>query len=318
MKYIIEGNFSFYEELYKSIDQDSSNIMNNEKETCLITNLPLEDNFVTLQCKHKFNYDALYKEIYNQKCKLRLYKIHHLSPNMQNVYINSGKDYFIKCPYCRNIQFELLTDLEQDKYPKVYGINTNDKSYIRVDDGTCKGYTYKGHFYNMSKLNKCIHEGCLSTICAFNDQYKFFSCSTHMSPEINKKKLEIKKQARDAKIKIKEEKEKIKQEKAKIREEKAKIKEDKQIKIKNKKVINSVIGTNDQINEYIPPSENNIIHTCSAILKSGLNKGLPCGSNIFCEGLCKRHFTPKQVIHNVTNSLELVDLDKIDDNHVLE
>lgn len=316
MKYIIEGNFNFYEELYKSLDEDTSNIVgNHEKERCLITSLPLEDNFVTLECKHKFNYDPLYKEIYNQKCKLRLYNVNNLSPNMKDVYIKSGKDYFIKCPYCRNIQFELLPDLNNDAYPKVYGINTYDRSYIRVADGENKGYTHKGFFYNMSKVNKCIHDGCVITVCAFNDQFKMFCCSSHMSFEISKNKLAIKKQAQEKKMKIKEEKEKIKQEKAKMKEEKEKVKLQ---EIKTKKVVNSVIGTNDQIKQYIPPSEKNTMHTCSAILKTGLNKGQPCGSKIFSEGLCKRHFKLKLPTQHLNNTLELVDLDKLDSNDVLQ
>lgn len=302
MKYTIEGNFNFYEELYKSLDDSSNN--NNDDDKCLITNEPLIENYVTLECKHKFNYDALYKEIYSQKCTLRLYTVQNLSPNMYTIYKKSGKDYFIKCPYCRNIQFELLPDLNQDKYPKVYGINTYDKSYIRVEDGNAKGYKYKGYFYNMSKANKCVHDGCVSTICAFNDKFKFFCCSTHMPLQVSKRKLELKLQAKETKMKIKEEKEKIKQEKIKIKEE----------KIKNKKHVNTVIATNSEITEYIPSEEKILTYICSAILKTGLNKGHPCGSTIFCEGLCKRHFKLKKNTNSVDNKLELVDLDTIETN----
>lgn len=325
MKYKIEGNFNFYDELYKSLDEPLNVTDNNDNDICLITKQPLSDNFITMECKHKFNYDPLYKEIYNQKCKLRLYNEIHLSSNMRDVYIKSGKDYFIICPYCRNIQFELLPYLDNDIYPKVYGINTNDRSYIRVTDKNANGYIYKGFFYNLSKVNKCIHDGCVSTVCAFNDDFQMFCCSTHMSSEIVKRKTQLKIQAQEKKLKIKEEKQKIKEEKAKIREENAKIKEenikikkDKQGIIKKEKVVNSVIGANNQINEYIPPNENAIVYTCYAILKSGLNKGQPCGSNIFCEGLCKRHFKSKPLIQNTSNKLELIDLDKIDDNNLLE
>lgn len=307
MKYNIEGNFSFYDELYKSLDEPSSNITN-DSDMCLITKEPLTDNYVTLECKHKFNYDSLYKEIYHQKCRLRLYNIIHLPANMRDIYKKSGKDYFIICPYCRNMQFELLPDLNKDIYPKVYGINSYDKSYIRVEDENTRGYTKNGFFYNMSKVNSCIHKGCVSTVCAYNDRYKFFSCSAHMSYEINKKRIEIKKQADEKKMKIKEEKNKLKEEKEKIKQEKNKLKEE---KVKNKKHVNTVIVTNNEINTYNPNENNAVTSICSAILKSGINKGQLCGANIVCEGLCKRHFKIKQPTVSAVNSLELVDLDNI-------
>jgi hypothetical protein len=244
--------------------------------------------------------------------------------------MKSGKDYFIKCPYCRNIQFELLPDLQQEIYPKVYGINTDDRSYIRVADESTRGYTHKGVFYNMmASSNKCIHHGCSSTFCGFNDQFKMFCCSAHMAFEINKKNQEIKleriKQNQEKKMKIKEEKEKIKQEKAKIKEEKANMKKNEAGKVKqttSKKTVNTVIGTSPEINEYLPPNENetetetqpNEVIYCCAILKTGIKKGQPCGSNIFAEKLCKRHYKLNQSIQptqHVGSDLEVVDLDKL-------
>ena len=62
-KYTIEGNINFQEELYKLLDEDSEN----EDELCQISGLPLKDKFITLECNHHFNYDALYREIYKQK-----------------------------------------------------------------------------------------------------------------------------------------------------------------------------------------------------------------------------------------------------------
>ena len=55
-KYIIEGGINFYDELYKSICSPSNN--ENTDNICLISNEPLIENFVTLDCNHKFNYLA--------------------------------------------------------------------------------------------------------------------------------------------------------------------------------------------------------------------------------------------------------------------
>ena len=61
MKYIIEDNINFFDEL-NSDDCDPNN-------TCLIENKPLVDNFITLSCGHKFNYLPIYNEIIKQKTK---------------------------------------------------------------------------------------------------------------------------------------------------------------------------------------------------------------------------------------------------------
>ena len=58
-KYTIEGNINFQDELYKLLDVDSDD----EEELCQITGIKLTDKHVILECKHHFNYDALYKEI---------------------------------------------------------------------------------------------------------------------------------------------------------------------------------------------------------------------------------------------------------------
>ena len=67
MKYNIEGQIDFFSELYKSLDEvDKTDTDNN---ICLITNEPLTENFVQLECKHKFNYIPLYNDLVNHKRK---------------------------------------------------------------------------------------------------------------------------------------------------------------------------------------------------------------------------------------------------------
>ena len=78
VKYIIEGNIDFYEELYKSIGQEtkkeelkesieqSNKTGEDDQEEpflCLISNMPLTENFVKMNCGHKFNYIHLYNDI---------------------------------------------------------------------------------------------------------------------------------------------------------------------------------------------------------------------------------------------------------------
>ena len=46
-------------------DDDESDI-----ERCLISNNPLEINYITLNCNHKFNYKNIYNEVCKQKCKI--------------------------------------------------------------------------------------------------------------------------------------------------------------------------------------------------------------------------------------------------------
>ena len=60
-KYIIEDGIDFFAELYKSLD-DKELLEKTEEDNnkCLITNQPLTDKFVELNCGHKFNYVALY------------------------------------------------------------------------------------------------------------------------------------------------------------------------------------------------------------------------------------------------------------------
>jgi hypothetical protein len=70
-KYLIEGNINFYDELYKSLDnynehsQTKEDVGNNN--LCLITQKQLTNNYVELECKHKFNYNAIFHDVLNHK-----------------------------------------------------------------------------------------------------------------------------------------------------------------------------------------------------------------------------------------------------------
>ena len=91
MNYVIEDNINFYD-LLNNYNQDDTV----KKEKCLISNLDLDENYITLVCGHKFNYYPLYQEIIRQKTIQNLCEVTKLKLNQ------------IKCPYCRNITNNLL------------------------------------------------------------------------------------------------------------------------------------------------------------------------------------------------------------------
>ena len=88
-------------------DNDNKNL---QDDICLISNEPLIDNFITLTCKHRFNYIELYKEVVEQKTK----KI-----------LDNGKLKLneIKCPYCRTITPNLLPYFKYYNNRLIRGVN---------------------------------------------------------------------------------------------------------------------------------------------------------------------------------------------------
>ena len=155
--YTIEGNINFQEELYKLLDEDSED----EDTLCQITSLPLKDKSVTLECKHHFNYDALYNEIHKQKYEFKTYDTHTLTKKELRKYNDSKLDYFIKCPYCRSIQFTILPYYEELGLKKVYGINSLDPTlktapFSTNKYGTSDSYQPKLHYGNKDYTLKLL------------------------------------------------------------------------------------------------------------------------------------------------------------------
>jgi hypothetical protein len=283
-KYIVEGAIDFFSELYKSLDEKSSQFKTEEDDNlCLITNQPLTNHYVELLCGHKFNYIPLFKDIENHKKNFN---------NMENVNGKLGKNE-IRCPYCRKKQNQLLPYYEDLGVPRVIGVN---EQYIQSNDYShwCE---YMIPVTNPAALEaldisnngvphfiKCTYYGTPLYVCANNTNYgdtkKY--CWQHKKIMILKYKKEIKEKVKAglklAKLKEKETAKKIKQEaKLKEKEEKAKAKA-----FANETQENTVISVSN--------IENNT--GCIVILKSGLKKGLHCGANIFNhdEQLCKRHY----------------------------
>jgi hypothetical protein len=138
--YIIEGNIDFYSELYKSLDESSDLQSDN---LCLITSEPLKENYITLDCNHKFNYVAIYNDIVTCKTKTSYLDTQHLSFNE------------IRCPYCRKKQSRLLPYYENMGLKKIHGVNYVDETLL-----------YSSHY----KIGKCSfqNENENENICCSN------------------------------------------------------------------------------------------------------------------------------------------------------
>lgn len=313
-KYQLEGNINFYEELFKSLDNDSDD----EDSLCLISGLPLTNNMVCLECKHKFNYEPLYKEICKQKLVYKTYTIDTLTKQLALKFKESCLDYFIKCPYCRNIQFNILPYYEDLGYEKIYGVNSLDKTLpsALVKIGSSHYHpAYSGPYYGspdytflmfgiLFKKGQCcenIAESCLcnskyvGTIPNTNLSY----CKYHYKNGLRKFKLSEKKKITDEKNKQKEllnkQKEELLNERKKLFDEKNDERIAKGLPLLKrlpiiKKNIENFVQEVQQIGQYIPEDEQENISGCKSVLKTGLNKGKQCGCQKINEnGLCKRH-----------------------------
>lgn len=293
-KYIIEGNIDFYSELYKSLDDNDVNHDNDDTNICLISDQPLVEYFVQLQCGHKFNYAPLFLDIKNHK-----QKFNGLEGTTSKLH---GDE--IRCPYCRNKQKGVLPYYEELGLPKVHGVNyVNDHLLNSSSTGKyqyCEFLTANEHYdpsgnnpvetgihtKDNCKFIKCLHLGTqinphngISELPNYGD-HKFY-CWHHKKVVVRKYKKEIldaaKQEIKKAKLKEKQENLAAKQ------KEKAEAKINKQ---NQKNMLNNVLSANVE-NVIIGYNE----ACCSQILKTGVNKGQQCGVKIFENNMCKRHYT---------------------------
>lgn len=129
-------------EFLKLLEEDDNNI--EEVAMCLITKNSLEKNHVKLLCGHSFNYDAIYNEVKHQKRHNPLDTTHL-------------RIYQLKCPYCRNVQDELLPLIGEYS---VYGVNAPDKYTMKPN--ICS-YIFKSGKRKGEHCNKsCYHPMCKS------------------------------------------------------------------------------------------------------------------------------------------------------------
>lgn len=276
--YKIEGDINFYESLYTSLDYDSDNEdnkndKNDKKQICEISGQELKDRFIRLECNHTFNYDAIYTEICKQKFDFHTYTVDMLSKKDVQTIRDKKIDYFIKCPYCRSIQFTLLPYYDDMPFQKKYGVNTDDPDFRVLKTSHVPGnHTFTIYGYQFSKGVCCktnlingknvpCWQKYTTPIVAPDNTTKDL-CTIHVRPEVKEFKLQIKKKKIEEKLLAKEQ---LKALKAKVLEEKA---------LKSKEKKNTLL--------CIPCK-------CTAILKTGSRKGEACDKNALENNLCKRH-----------------------------
>jgi hypothetical protein len=308
-KYIIEGGLDFYEELYKSLDIEETNEKTEEDNNlCLITNQPLTDNFVKLNCGHKFNYIPLFLDLKNHKQKFN---------GMEGSSSKLATDE-IRCPYCRTKQNGVLPYYEELGFPKINGVNHINPLAISKPTSykTCEFVSLNTEYdpsgnnptdFNSNnsgncKFIKCFHTGTPLGYVSENYLDEKHYCWQHKKEMTKKYKKEIKdKQKAQAKKVKEEEKQKVKDESKKAKEEaKEKAKEEKEQAKKAKKAPiiepeNVVIGENNIVIDLTGNTG------CIEILKSGQNKGKQCGCKIILDDLCNRHFKIKNgiILNNI-------------------
>ena len=280
--YIIAGGINFYEELYKSLDKDLVNDTNDE--ICLITNQPLTENWVQLDCKHKFNYIPLYNDVVNHKKSFN---------KLERRFLKASE---IRCPYCRNIQKKLLPYYENMPGVKqIHGVNwyngelATNKTFANMEDEYFTGQCAYIFPENPNTINSVCDNTCSNkyvkllphngkTYCTY---HKYYIIKEFQKAEKQKAKDLVKNLAKQAKEQAKQEKlQKKAQEKLESTQQKQMMKE-KVIKVKN--------ANND---ENVIISNTTDTASCIAILKSGPKKGSACGCKTHENNMCMRHFTP--------------------------
>jgi len=210
-KYCIEGHIDFYSEI-NSNEYNNDNL--NYDNICLITNEPLIDKFVTMECGHKFNYIPLYNDLIKQKY-------------FTNIMEESGlKINEIRCPYCRTISTQLIPFYEdfcimKDVFVrKIIGINNYNLT------GNIKPI-YDNSYYREKSLWVCEK---LKIEKYTKQQFKLELQQAKLRAKeertkAKEEKMRAKEEAKEAKLRAKEEKVRAKEEakQAKLKANEAKI-----------------------------------------------------------------------------------------------
>ena len=167
---------------YTSLENDTESELDddiNSQERCMITQTPLYNDYVTLECGHKFNYDAIFNDIYNHKKRFHELETSRLQTSQ------------IRCPYCRNIQNSLLPCPSGKKMvcgvnviidiPQEQVINMRTPSMFWLNyRHFAKGYCCYG-VSDISKLGKsCSEVTCSDTMVMYNDVDERVYCKTHL------------------------------------------------------------------------------------------------------------------------------------------
>lgn len=130
----------------QNLDNDKNFVIDNNNylnsNICLISNKPLVDNYITLDCNHKFNYQELYNEYIYQRTNKNYYDTTKTLP------------YQIKCPYCRSFTNKTL--------PYFKPILPNNYSPIIINKTFETIKLFECSYINKSSKQPCELNCCLT------------------------------------------------------------------------------------------------------------------------------------------------------------
>jgi hypothetical protein len=223
--------------------------------------------------------------------------------------MNRLKTNEIRCPYCRNKQTDMLPYYEDMGFEKINGVNFYSPSvspikctHTKYSSSLIKcEYKKKIVYYdtngeeNVSFCN-CCNYSSLSKLNEYGDTKHY--CDVHKRIVLKKYKMdEAKKIKLEEKAKLKKAKEDLKLEAKEKTKTEMKVKKEDKVKAMKVKVIkekNVIVSSSIEIQK-----EDDGQVGCTAILKTGANKGGPCGCSVFEDGLCKRHYNKKPSAYSI-------------------
>jgi len=186
--FLVEDNINFYDEINKDEYE------NEDENKCLITFQDLTEDYVELKCKHKFNYEPLFKDILNHKTKFN---------KLERKYLLTNE---IRCPYCRTVHKMLLPTNE--KFPKIHGVNyINDE--VLLFNNSQKDYLWIQSNCEYSKehpLSNKMCETCDNKTVAYINIFKLYLCIDHKNEYHYNYLLKKQQLKKEQEKKIKEEK----------------------------------------------------------------------------------------------------------------
>ncbi len=157
---------------FKEVNDDICN--DNNDKICCISGEQLEDNHITLLCKHKYNYFSIFNEVNNQK-----------NNSDCNIYSKYLKPSELRCPYCRNVQVGILP--YRNEYSKIYGVNYPDSLVMKLD--TCK-YIFKSGINKDNMCSKpCYEKYCKQHLKIMSSTCTIAKCNKVLKSGKNKGKL---------------------------------------------------------------------------------------------------------------------------------
>jgi hypothetical protein len=285
-KYKIEDNIDFFAELHKSLyTKEIEEKSEDDNNYCQITNKPLTDKYVSLNCGHKFNYIPIYNDLVNYKTKFN-----HMECLSRKLSTNE-----IRCPYCRRKQEGVLPYYEELGLKKVNGVNFYDPDYKQYCSYSKCEYLYPNENYDPNKSESAENSPYLTNINCH--MYGFplnnYGDNKHYCHKHNKIMITHYKYLEKEKVKLAKKQAKELENQMKILEKqktKDKQTEDK-LKASLAKILNKPTTENLVLGPSIIEGPSNIETQtlCIQILKTGPNKGKPCGCKVFLNNMCKRH-----------------------------